>query len=820
MFEYSEDALTELLSRDPFSPRTRETQELFENATLNEIRYQIAHNELYKHFVAENIDEVANVDLTTLPGVPAQVFKEIGQSLGTTAAENAKFVMQSSATSGIPSSVVVDDITAKRQAKSMTNVMKKVLGDVKMQMLVADASPKQAKTNAVGARYAAVTGYLKFSSGFNFLLEEDSEGSLVLSPSAELQLATAASEGKPVIVFGFTFVLFKALLQTLIQENKHITLPPGSKIIHIGGWKKLEDQKVSPQEFKSIAFEALGVLPENCFDIYGFTEQMGLNYPECSLGWKHVPLYSELRVLNATNLQSSKPGELGLLEFTSPIPHSYPGNRVVTDDVGYLNPLDECGCGWSGQSFKITGRRKRAEIRGCGDILGESLSSPVETKIIGANSQEVVVEFPPYENPTGDVKKLEEIASSLCSQDNLLSTLSTSEIIQAISDLRSAWMAQVQNGKLTHLRNHGLGFLIDWSAPENLRNIASRSVRGGIKSLDGFAQIDQDYNEYIHAQPRGLVSQWVSGNVPMLGMFAIIQAWLTKNPSLVRISSSGQDMLSVLLQPLLEISEQSSAARVLSTNTVVISFHRDNELANSVMSKFAATRIAWGGREAINSIANLAKSAETVDLMFGPKTSFVVIDESMISSPIKLKKIARRLASDAFVFNQIACASPHTLFIKTTDKQLRENFCTELEKQMELSVDKFPALELDESLAAQIRLSRSLAQFRGFAKGPSNLNFSIISSDSEGLPIPTFGRTLVVKTVANLDEIYPLIHSEVQSVALSLPDRLRWDFAQNAGAMGVQRFPDIGRMTNFDVPWDGKFMADSFVRYVTLGGPF
>lgn len=819
MYKYSDDALTELLSRDPFSAPTRETQELFENATLNEIFYQIENNELYRHFVTENIGEVSNIDLNSLPAVPAQVFKEIGQTLGTTPAESAKFVMQSSATSGIPSSVVVDDITAKRQAKSMTNVMKKVLGDTKLQMFVADASPKQAKTNAVGARYAAVTGYLKFSSSFNFLLQEDTEGTLVLSDDSEKQLATAASEGKPVIVFGFTFVLFKALLQSLIQGQKNIVLPPGSKIIHIGGWKKLEDQKVTPREFKDIAFEALGVTPENCFDIYGFTEQMGLNYPECSQGWKHVPLYSQLRVLDAKNLESAKPGVSGLLEFTSPIPHSYPGNRVITDDVGYLNPQKECGCGWSGQSFKITGRRKRAEIRGCGDILGESLAVQVEINSSTSSATDVVVEFPPNINASSDLQKLEELAADLSASRDL-SELSTSEIISAISELRATWMDQVQNGKLSHLRNHGLGFLIDWSAPENLRNILSRSVRGGLKSLDGFSQIDQESNEYIHAQPRGLVSQWVSGNVPMLGMFAIIQAWLTKNPSLVRISSSGQDMLSVLLKPLLEVSESSSAARILANNTVIVSFHRDNDLANKVMSRFAATRIAWGGREAINSISNLSKSPETVDLMFGPKTSFVVLDESMISSPIKLKKIARRLASDAFVFNQIACASPHTLFIRTADKKLLETFCIDLEKQMELSVDKFPALELDESLAAQIRLSRSLAQFRGFAKGPSNLNFSIISSDSEGLPLPTFGRTLVVKAVSSLDEIYPLIHSEVQSVALSLPNHLRWDFALKAASLGVQRFPDIGRMTNFDVPWDGKFMADSFVRYVPLGGPF
>jgi hypothetical protein len=36
----------------------------------------------------------------------------------------------------------------------------------------------------------------------------------------------------------------------------------------------------------------------------------------------------------------------------------------------------------------------------------------------------------------------------------------------------------------------------------------------------------------------------------------------------------------------------------------------------------------------------------------------------------------------------------------------------------------------------------------------------------------------------------------------------------------VERFPDLGRMTFFDSPWDGLFPMDRLVKWVTLGGPF
>ena len=35
--------------------------------------------------------------------------------------------------------------------------------------------------------------------------------------------------------------------------------------------------------------KVFGIETSDIIDIYGFTEQMGLNYPDCSAGWKHVP---------------------------------------------------------------------------------------------------------------------------------------------------------------------------------------------------------------------------------------------------------------------------------------------------------------------------------------------------------------------------------------------------------------------------------------------------------------------------------------------------------------------------------------------------
>ncbi len=46
-----------------------------------------------------------------------------------------------------------------------------------------------------------------------------------------------------------------------------------------------------------------------------------------------------------------------------------------------------------------------------------------------------------------------------------------------------------------------------------------------------------DNSEFLyHAQPRGLSVHWIAGNVDVLGIFSVVQALLTKNTCLIKVS--------------------------------------------------------------------------------------------------------------------------------------------------------------------------------------------------------------------------------------------------------------------------------------------
>ena len=58
----------------------------------------------------------------------------------------------------------------------------------------------------------------------------------------------------------------------------------------------------------------------------------------------------------------------GFVQCFSLIPTSYPGNSIITEDIGEIFGIDDCKCERLGTYFKIYGRAPKAELRGCSDV--------------------------------------------------------------------------------------------------------------------------------------------------------------------------------------------------------------------------------------------------------------------------------------------------------------------------------------------------------------------------------------------------------------------------------------------------------------------
>ena len=100
---------------------------------------------------------------------------------------------------------------------------------------------------------------------------------------------------------------------------------------------------------------------------YGMVEQTGSIFMECECGFLHASSFSDIIIRDHLDYSPKNIGERGLIQLLSVVPKSYPGHSILSEDIGKIYGVDDCKCGRKGKYFKVYGRLKKAEIRGCSD---------------------------------------------------------------------------------------------------------------------------------------------------------------------------------------------------------------------------------------------------------------------------------------------------------------------------------------------------------------------------------------------------------------------------------------------------------------------
>jgi hypothetical protein len=211
------------------------------------------------------------------------------------------------------------------------------------------------------ARGAGILGMAQFGHRPFYALRED------MSLDEEgLRAYLQQADGRRVLLFGFTFMVWQYLVQSLERAGRRLDLP-GGVLVHSGGWKKLQEAAVDPRTFRERVQAATGV--ERVINFYGMVEQVGGVYFENPIHHLHAPIYSEVIVRDPVTLEPLPDGAPGLLQVLSCLPTSYPGHSLLTEDLGVIRGVDPEGTGMGGRCFEVLGRVPKAELRGCSDTF-------------------------------------------------------------------------------------------------------------------------------------------------------------------------------------------------------------------------------------------------------------------------------------------------------------------------------------------------------------------------------------------------------------------------------------------------------------------
>jgi phenylacetate-coenzyme A ligase PaaK-like adenylate-forming protein len=365
--------LNRLIENSPYDLRLEQKNSLFLNAVREVSVHHYANCGPYKTFCDKRgFDPHRLSTLEELPLLPTSVFKSM-LLLSIPAANVFREINSSATTSGQPSRVGLDRQTSMRQSKLFNKVVLERLGNKRRNFLVLDVPESVKRTNLVTARSSTIRSLLFSAREVDTCINVKNNSLSMDEKKLHVVLNRAQELRDEIVLFGFTYILYNYVVRPLIKKNIHYHLP-GAKIIHIGGWKKLESEKIAPEKLIDECASVFGVARKDIVDFYGFTEQSGMIYPTCEEGVRHMQTWGELLVRDPISLKVLPSGREGLLQFITPIQTSYPGHSVLTEDVGVLLGADDCPCGRKGKYFKVLGRAKQAETRGCGDIMAEKFA--------------------------------------------------------------------------------------------------------------------------------------------------------------------------------------------------------------------------------------------------------------------------------------------------------------------------------------------------------------------------------------------------------------------------------------------------------------
>lgn len=299
-------------------------------------------------------------NIADIPFLHVGLFKELVLQTQAEGIRHQRRLASSATTSGVSSQVALDERSSALQGESARHVLSAWLGETPAPLVVLDSSRALRERGALSARLAAALSLRPLATDLSFVLPEATDPA-----GLDWGGVLRASQHGVLTVYGFTWILWSAWAMGHMPDAVRDRLRDVQvRFVHSGGWKKLESARVDRVTFDNALLCTAG--PGSLvLDYYGLVEQVGMVFPLCEAGRRHVPRWGEVIVRDPWTLRPT--AGVGQLQLLNPLAWGAPYHSVLTEDLGSMSS-EPCHCGRMGRSFILSGRMPKAELRGCANV--------------------------------------------------------------------------------------------------------------------------------------------------------------------------------------------------------------------------------------------------------------------------------------------------------------------------------------------------------------------------------------------------------------------------------------------------------------------
>lgn len=328
--------------------------------------------------------------------------------------------------------------------------------------------------------------------------------------------------------------------------------------------------------------------------------------------------------------------------------------------------------------------------------------------------------------------------------------------------------------------------------------------------LDGFSKTP-GFSGRMRALPLGIVLHVTAGNVFLSSIDSLVMGLITKNISLLKVSSQN----TFFPQFFAEMLALHDKNKVLSDKFAVLHWKGGESSIEDLLKQKVDGIIAWGGEEMIESYRrDLPKEVKFLD--FGPKVSFQIISKEGLLGK-NLTHVAASIVQDIIPWDQSACASPQNLYFQ---EGINEG---ELLKAINQAFQEAPGRgEISEDEAVEILkeyqrgLYSEIMNKGQVLRGKEHL---LHLEDQKSLRPSPLHRSLIIKRFRDEDDLFENLEPfqfYLQSCSYLLGDNEKDTYLNHLALAGVKRFAPLGTITwgMEGAPHDGRQVLRELTRII------
>ena len=316
------------------------------------------------------------------------------------------------------------------------------------------------------------------------------------------------------------------------------------------------------------------------------------------------------------------------------------------------------------------------------------------------------------------------------------------------------------------------------------------------------------------SRPRGVVFHVPPRNVETVFLYSWVLSFLTGNANVVRLSHDVSAELGGICDLFLAAFEENDDG-----SQFFVRYPSDSE-GSRLISAQSDVRIVWGGDAKIKAFEDLPLRGGGKAIWFGDRTSLCVLDGEKVAALNGAERLdlAHRLYDDIFVFDQMACSSPHTLYVVGDAATHLSGVKALLQTLGEV------ASERGASWATGHQISKMVQAFASAASGWSRevswrdaMLTSTVTDRQERADLRVGSGFLNVVFIPALDAVNGILQERDQTVThFGFEPEAIVSVAGSGAAPGGMRWTPVGTALNFDFVWDGYDLPFELTRLVRV----